>query len=124
MSIVKREKNHTPTCNNVVKGLTNIGTLNRSNFFNYQNNKVSFACLINSFSGSLLYSKTTIFQIGNFLLYVAVVITPNHYTEDDTLTSTLQQVLCFVWKGCKYFKAQVLTPCLMAPFLKFTVCLV
>ena len=57
------------------------------------NNKVSFAQLINFFSGFLLSSKTTIFQIGNFLSL-------NHYTEDDTLTSTLQQVLRLVWKGC------------------------
>ena len=70
----------------------------------------------------MLSSKTTIFQIGNFLLHLAVVITLNHYTEDDTLTSTLQQVLCFVWKRCKYFQAQVLTPCIMVPFLKFTAC--
>ena len=57
------------------------------------NNKVSFAQLINFFSGFLLSSKTTIFQIGNFLSL-------NHYTEDDALTSTLQQVLRLVWKGC------------------------
>ena len=37
----------------------------------------------------MLSSKTTIFQIGNFLLHLAAVITLNHYTEDDTLTSTL-----------------------------------
>ena len=63
-------------------------------------------------------SKTTIFQIGIFL-YLTVVITLNHYT-DDTVTPTLQQVLCFVLIGCKYFQVQVLTSCFMAPFLKFT----
>ena len=103
-----------PTCSNDVKRTTNIGTLKTSN------NKVAW--LINSFSGFMLSFKTTIFQISNFLLHLAVVITLNHYTEDDTLTLTLQQVLCFVWKTCKCFQGQVLTPCLMAPFLKFTVC--
>ena len=89
LSIVNTEKrNYVPTCINVVKGLTKIGTLKTSNFLDYQNNKVSFAWL-NSFSGFLLSSKTTIFQIGNFLLHLAVVTTLNRYTEDDTLTSTL-----------------------------------
>ena len=40
----------------------------------------------------MLSSQTTIFQTGNFFLHLAVVITLNHYTEDDTLTSTLQAV--------------------------------
>ena len=109
------KKNYANTCNNVVKGRTNIGTLKT------YNNKVSFAQLINFFSGFLLSSKTTIYQIGNFVLHLAVVITLNHYTEDDTVTCTLKQVLCFVWKRCKHFQAQVLTPCLKEPFLKFAV---